>query len=154
SLGQDSLVALHFSVVSVVHRPRRPRVEWVGREFFPVLTLVLGDVPTKRRAQCSAKRSLGREEGETPSSLNNCCTPFRPSEPTTLVKISAMPRPLPVNTSWTSWRYAFLASRLSNGCGRRVIVKRPPSTLGAGWNAVRGTRPCIPKSIQGHHCTV
>src|SRR5699024_7524736 len=89
--------------VGVGHRPCR-RAAGAGCAFLPGLALVVGDALVKRRAHCSAERSLGRDEERIPSLFNNWSAPRFPSEVDTLARISPIPLPLLVKTSWTNCR--------------------------------------------------
>src|SRR5699024_3863657 len=89
--------------VGVGHRPCR-REEWAGCAFLPVLALFVGDAQVKRRAHCSAERSLGRDEERVSSLFNNWIALRFPSELYTLGRISPIPLPLLVKMSWTNCR--------------------------------------------------
>src|SRR5699024_3894012 len=69
-----------------------------------VVALVVGDAVVKRRAHCSAERSVGRDEKRIPALFNNWSAPRFPRELDTLARISAIPLPLLVKTSWTNCR--------------------------------------------------
>src|SRR5699024_5099520 len=89
--------------VGVGHRPCG-RAEWAGCAFLPGLALFVGDALVKRRAHCSAERFLGRDEGRSVSLVNYWRAHRLPSEMYTLARISPIPLPLLVKTSWTNCR--------------------------------------------------